>query len=309
MIASNVEALKLQEEYTSCKQGVARTIGKGICYAFFILSLNLFTQSAWALQNSQAKDIPHVDEEAKFSFIQYINASASKAYAISPGGAWAWVEGEANDKKAESAALQNCREQTAQRCIVYALNNKIVFDKKKWAGLWELTDFEKANSSSFGVSRAAYFPDLIYKDVKGNPQKLSDSNGVIRLVHFWGSWCPPCIREMPELVKLQNLLAKELGNKVKIILLQVREPYSESVRWAQKFKFDKLPLFDTAATGENSDILETSSGKKIYDRTIASAFPSSYVLDQKGRVLFAHRGPITNWDEYIEFFKSSVDFK
>jgi thiol-disulfide isomerase/thioredoxin len=182
-----------------------------------------------------------------------------------------------------------------------------VFDKKQWSTLWQLSDFEKKTSSDFGVSRAAYFPDLVFKDVKGKTHRISDSKGTIRLVHFWGSWCPPCIHEMPDLVKLQSSLKKKFGNKVKMILLQAREPFSQSLSWAKQFKFDKLPLYDSVPTGENSDILQTASGKKLYDRTVASVFPSSYVLDQEGRVLFVHRGPIYDWNEYLPLFKGVVN--
>lgn len=38
----------------------------------------------------------------------------------------------------------------------------------------------------------------------GSPFSLSDLNGSYVLLDFWGSWCPPCRREMPAIVKLQN---------------------------------------------------------------------------------------------------------
>ncbi|MDP1896768.1 MAG: TlpA disulfide reductase family protein, partial [Sulfurimicrobium sp.] len=36
--------------------------------------------------------------------------------------------------------------------------------------------------------------------------KLSDLRGKVLLVHFWGTWCPPCRNEMPELQKLHQAL-------------------------------------------------------------------------------------------------------
>ena len=217
------------------------------------------------------------------------------------------AELEVNDKEAERIALENCQTQTQQTCVIYALNDKVVFDKKSWSTLWHLSKAEKATSSPFGVTRASYFPNLIFKNVKGKKYSLSDFRGKVTLVHFWGSWCPPCIREMPELLDLQKALKKNYGNKVNMILLQVREPFAESLKWAKQYQFNKLPLYDSAPSGENDDILQTVTGKKLQDRMIARVFPSSYVLDQKGRVLFAHRGPISNWTEYLPFFKSVVE--
>jgi thiol-disulfide isomerase/thioredoxin len=293
----------LQGGASPCKPGVARAIRSGVCYAFFFVTLSLFVNPSYALQYEQAKEIPHVDYDAKRSFKQYIHASESKAFAIAPGGAWAWIDYAENDETAKRVAIEKCREQTQLQCIIYALNNKIVFDKKKWATLWRLSKFEKDTASPFGVSRASYFPNLVFKDQNGKTHRISDSKGKVTFVHFWGSWCPPCLREMPELLRLQKGLKKELGDKVKMILLQVREPFSESLLWAKQNKFNKLPLYDSVPSGENNDILETASGKKLYDRMIARVFPSTYVLDKKGRVLFTHRGPVSDWSEYLAFFK------
>ena len=76
---SSEKVCVLQGGASPCKPGVVRAIRSGTCYAFLFLTLNLFNQTAFALQPEQAKHIPHVDHEAKWSFQKYIHASASKA--------------------------------------------------------------------------------------------------------------------------------------------------------------------------------------------------------------------------------------
>ncbi len=42
------------------------------------------------------------------------------------------------------------------------------------------------------------------KDLDGNTFKLEDKKGKVVLVNLWGIWCPPCIKEMPDLIALQE---------------------------------------------------------------------------------------------------------
>lgn len=36
------------------------------------------------------------------------------------------------------------------------------------------------------------------------PIALSELDGKVTLINFWGPWCPPCLRELPELLKLEK---------------------------------------------------------------------------------------------------------
>ena len=42
------------------------------------------------------------------------------------------------------------------------------------------------------------------KDLQGNVQSLEQYRGKWIVVNFWGTFCGPCIREMPELSKFHN---------------------------------------------------------------------------------------------------------
>jgi thiol-disulfide isomerase/thioredoxin len=45
--------------------------------------------------------------------------------------------------------------------------------------------------------------DVTYTDLAGTPRSLGDSNGKVRLVNFWATWCAPCRQEKPALDALQ----------------------------------------------------------------------------------------------------------
>ena len=56
-------------------------------------------------------------------------------------------------------------------------------------------------------------PEAEFEALDGSTVALADFRGRIVVLNFWGTWCPPCVREIPELVELQPRL-EELGGTV-----------------------------------------------------------------------------------------------
>ena len=46
-------------------------------------------------------------------------------------------------------------------------------------------------------------PDIVINDEDGYPITLEKFKGKVVLFNLWATWCPPCIREMPDLNELQ----------------------------------------------------------------------------------------------------------
>ncbi len=53
-------------------------------------------------------------------------------------------------------------------------------------------------------------PNIVITELNGQPFNLSTLKGRYVLLDFWGSWCGPCIEEIPRLKELNN---KYLGKK------------------------------------------------------------------------------------------------
>lgn len=54
-------------------------------------------------------------------------------------------------------------------------------------------------------------PEIDLPDAKGNTISLSSLRGSLVLVDVWATWCGPCMKEQPELLKLYNLYPDKLS--------------------------------------------------------------------------------------------------
>jgi thiol-disulfide isomerase/thioredoxin len=41
-------------------------------------------------------------------------------------------------------------------------------------------------------------------DLNGRKQALTQWQGKVLVVNFWATWCPPCVKEIPELMRMQD---------------------------------------------------------------------------------------------------------
>jgi thiol-disulfide isomerase/thioredoxin len=64
-------------------------------------------------------------------------------------------------------------------------------------------------------------PDLQFTGVDGATHRLSDWDGKLLLLNFWATWCPPCLKEIPLLVKTQH---EHAANGLQIVGLALDHP-------------------------------------------------------------------------------------
>lgn len=247
---------------------------------------------------------PHLAEAGLEGYRDFLVQSPHKAFAVAPGGAWSWRAERPTAAEAGDAALQDCAEHTEQQCVLYAVDDRTVFDKKGWTGLWgPYRTRPEAARSAVGKRRGERFPDLAVSDPAGKPVKLSDLRGKVVLLHFWGTWCPPCRREMPELQALGQALAGT--SDIRLVLLQMREDAFTARSWAE-MQHLRLPLYDSGV-GAGGDALTLGDGSRIGDRELARVFPTTFVLDKHGIVLFSHQGPVSGWLDYLPLLRDAAE--
>lgn len=246
---------------------------------------------------------PHLDARGQDAYRGFLAAEAPRAFAVAPGGSYGWAAEAASEGAAEEQALAACRRNSEQSCVLFAVNEQRVFDARHWPSLWgPYPDAAASARAPVGMKRGMRFPDLALTDATGKKLRLSDLGGRVLVLHFWGSWCPHCRQEMPDLQRLSKQLGKE---KVAFALVQVREDAADARAWLQQQKI-ALPLYDSGVRGPRDAALPLAGGGTLADREIARAFPSTYVLGRHGVVLFSHTGPIPDWSQYADFLRHAA---
>jgi thiol-disulfide isomerase/thioredoxin len=66
--------------------------------------------------------------------------------------------------------------------------------------------------------------DFTLADLHGKGWHLHDLQGKVVLVNFWATWCPPCLKEMPDLDALYNKF-KDQGFVVLAISDEVNDEF------------------------------------------------------------------------------------
>ena len=95
--------------------------------------------------------------------------------------------------------------------------------------------------NGYSEKNGAQFPVLLLEDEQGklvDVRKLEDS---VILVNTWGTWCSPCINEIPDLNNLNEKLQKAKG--IKLVNICISSKKDEWLATVKKEKLQGLNLF------------------------------------------------------------------
>ena len=162
-------------------------------------------------------------------------------------------------------------------------------DSKK-ADESKAADSKKADESKAADSKKedVSFPEFSAKTVEGGEisnDVFKDSK--LTVVNVWGSWCGPCVQEIPELQKLSENMKDKNVNVIGI----AQDAGSNFQAVKEVLDKSKVTYQNIIPSGPTEDFVMS-----------LQAFPTTFFVDSQGKIVYAIQG-----SKNLEGFTQIVD--
>lgn len=127
--------------------------------------------------------------------------------------------------------------------------------------------------------------DFQLKDIHGKDFKLSSHRGKIILLNFFTTWCKYCNEEM-ELLKKINATDKYSD----VIIISVANPKSQNFQDAYDYDINQINSYIKDKGISHTVLVDVD--KKIFSKFSVKKFPTNFIFNKKGELVFLKEGSI-----------------
>jgi peroxiredoxin len=118
-------------------------------------------------------------------------------------------------------------------------------------------------------------PEVSLQSVDGRTVSLADYRGKVVLVHFWATWCPPCVEEIPT---IERFYQQVMGTGIEVLAVSVDDNANALKTFLEKNKVHFPVLRDPGSA--------TAGSYGTFK------FPETYVIGRDGIVRYKVIGPM-----------------
>lgn len=123
-------------------------------------------------------------------------------------------------------------------------------------------------------------PSISLSNLQGQQENLELAPGAVSIVHFWATWCTPCLQELPDLIKLS---LQQKANGLRIILVAA-DSHTAVHKFMENNNIPKPVLID-----------QYGSAMRAFH---VQALPSSYIIDHTGKLHYKAVGQV-DWNNPV----------
>mgnify|MGYP006089375865 CR=1 FL=1 len=135
------------------------------------------------------------------------------------------------------------------------------------------------------AKKSVLAPDFTLANLEGENISLNDLKGKVVLLNFWGTWCGPCKREIPDFISLSN---KHKKNGLEIVGVTLSSGTPEKIQaFSEKWAINYTLLTDIKGN-------ETQSVTARYGQVTGqpiSGIPTTFIIDREGYIRQRYVGP------------------
>ncbi|MFC2166486.1 redoxin family protein [Acidobacteriota bacterium] len=115
------------------------------------------------------------------------------------------------------------------------------------------------------------FPDFQVNDIEGKSLSLDQFKNKVVLIDFWATWCPPCVEEMPNIVKTYKMFHDK---GFEIIGISLDQNKTRFLNFLEENDMTWRQYYD--GKGGNNELARKYSIDSI---------PSTFLLDANGKII------------------------
>lgn len=129
------------------------------------------------------------------------------------------------------------------------------------------------NRDNIGLNISNIAPNFVWKDLSNNDFDLFSLRGKYVLLDFWGTWCTPCLKEIPN---LKEAYKKFKGSNFEMVSIAIDKDAQSVKAYIGKNRMSWIHLFQAL-----SDTSKEAPGQVFK----VKRFPTTILIDPNGKII------------------------